>query len=119
MTPSFSSDRSALPDSAGENVVRTRSAASISRIRAERGSIARKSPSKCVARELGDLAGDLDAGRAGADDGEGQPLGAGVGVGLGLGGLERAQDWLRTTSALSSDFTSAANSLQSSCPKYE
>ena len=45
-----------------------------------------------VAGEFGDLPGDLDAGRAAADDDERQPRAAGAGVVLGLGHLERAED---------------------------
>ena len=43
-------------------------------------------------RELGDLAGELDARGARADDDEGQPFGAGRLVGLQFGELERGQD---------------------------
>src|SRR4051794_10698328 len=43
-----------------------------------------------TARELGDLAGDLDAGRTGTDDDEGQPLVAPLR--LDLGELEGAED---------------------------
>ena len=43
-------------------------------------------------RELGDLPGHLDAGRAGADDDEGEPAPPPLRVGLDLGGLERGED---------------------------
>ena len=45
-----------------------------------------------VARQLGDLAGHLDARGSGADDGERQPGGAALRVGLRLGRLERAEN---------------------------
>ena len=42
--------------------------------------------------ELGDLTGDFDAGRTGADDDESEPAFTLGGVGGDLGGLERAED---------------------------
>ena len=45
-----------------------------------------------VAGQLRDLAGHLDAGRAGADDDEREPRAAAFGIELRLGGLEGAQD---------------------------
>jgi hypothetical protein len=45
-----------------------------------------------VPRDLGDLARELDAGRAGADDDEGEPGRAAIQVRLVLGRLERGQD---------------------------
>ena len=45
-----------------------------------------------VAGELGDLAGHLDAGGAGADHHEGQPLVAPLGIALDLCGLEGRED---------------------------
>ena len=71
----------------------------------------RKSRAQSVARDLGDLARHLHAGRTAADDHEGQPGRASLGIGLELGGLERAQDPARISSALSSDLSSAATSL--------
>ena len=53
---------------------RRRGPASISTTRAARGSMRRKSPDERVARDLGEGAGQLDAGRPAADDDEGQPL---------------------------------------------
>ena len=44
-----------------------------------------------MARELADGAGELDAGRTGADQHEGQQAAALVGIARPLGGLERAQ----------------------------
>ena len=41
---------------------------------------------------IAERAGDLHAGRAAADDDEGQPLAASSGVGVALGLLERAED---------------------------
>ena len=49
---------------------------------------------RCVARELGDLSGHLDSGRAAPDDDEGQPGVAALRVLLELGGLERREDAL-------------------------
>ena len=76
VTPSCSSDRSAFAESDGGKLGSTRSAASTSRMRrgarVDRAEVA----AQRVARELGDLAGHLDAGRAGADDDEGEPRGA-------------------------------------------
>ena len=69
----------------------TRSAASTSRMRARARVDRAEVAAERVARELGDLAGHLDAGRAGADDDEGEPGRAPLGVGLDLGGLERAR----------------------------
>ena len=45
-----------------------------------------------LTRDLGDLAGELDAGWPGADDGERQPRGPALRVALDLGGLEGAID---------------------------
>jgi hypothetical protein len=45
-----------------------------------------------VAGDLGDLSGELDAGRARSDHDEGEPGRAGVRIGLVLGGLEGRQD---------------------------
>ena len=92
MTPSFSSERAALTESEGGKVVSTRSAASTSRMRAVRGSIAPEVVREgCHARELADLPGHLDSGRAGADDDEGEPGGAPLRIGLPFGGLEGAE----------------------------
>ena len=66
-----------------------------------------------VACELGDLPRHLDAGRAGADDDEREPgcarRSGSVSASAASNALRRR---LRTTSALSSDFTSAACSRQ-------
>ena len=73
-----------------------------------------------VARDLGDLPGQLDARRPGADDDERQPRARALGIRLDLGGLERASGSApRMSSALSSDLRSGANGRQSSWPKYE
>ena len=45
-----------------------------------------------VLRQFGDGAGELDAGRAGADDDEGQQRRAPLRIGLALGAFERDQD---------------------------
>ena len=92
VTPSRSSDRCAFADSEGGKLVSTRSATSISRMRPFRGSTASKSRRKRVARQLGDLAGHLHAGRSGPDDRERQPGGTAVRVGLRFGRLERAEN---------------------------
>ena len=57
-----------------------------------RGSMWRKSRGQRLARELGDRAGELDAGRPAADDHEGQQRCALGRVGRALGLLERQQD---------------------------
>ena len=56
------------------------------------GSKRRKSRSSALAGELGDRTGELDSGRAGADDDEGQQRRALGIVGTGLGQLEGDQD---------------------------
>ena len=52
----------------------------------------RKAPGQGALGEFGDLAGQLDAGRPGADHDEGQPAFALGVVGGDLGLLERAED---------------------------
>ena len=52
----------------------------------------RKSRRQRVLRQFGDGAGKLDAGRAGADDDEGQQRRAPLRIGLALGALEGEQD---------------------------
>ena len=52
----------------------------------------RKSGGSVSLRQFGDGAGEFDAGRAGADDDEGQQRGAPCRIGLALGTLERHQD---------------------------
>ena len=47
---------------------------------------------ECSPRQFGDLAGDLDAGGAAADDDEREPRPTNVRVALELGHLERAED---------------------------
>ena len=91
VTPRFSSERSALAERLGGKVVRTRSSASTSRMRAVLGSMLRKSP-RSVAPDLGDLARHLDPGGPSADHDEGQELGLALGVGLELGRLEGLED---------------------------
>ena len=92
-TPSCSSDRFAPPPTAtGANGGSRRGPASTSTMRALRGSMVRKSAGERALGELGDGAGHLDAGRAAADDDEGQQARALGGVGLGLGALEGEQD---------------------------
>ena len=92
VTPSPSSWRTALADRSGGKAASTRSPPSTSRIRpsarVHRAVVARQR----VARELGDLARHLDAGRARAHHHEREPLRAPLVVGLELGRLERPQD---------------------------
>ena len=82
-----------------------------------RGSIAAEVAAQRVARELGDLPGHLDAGRAGADDDERQPAARRSGSGSTSAASNAPRMRLRTASALSSDFSSGACSRHSSWPK--
>ena len=82
----------AFVESDAGKLVSTRSAASTRSTVALLVSTARKSRPERLARELGDLPGHLDAGRAGADDDEGEPASPPLGIGLGLGRLEGDQD---------------------------
>ena len=91
VTPRSSSERSALAERLGGKVVRIRSSASTSRMRAVMGVDAAEIAAE-VAPDLGDLARHLDSGGAGADHDEGQELGPAIGVGLELGRLEGLQD---------------------------
>ena len=91
VTPSERSCFSALADSRSENALSTRSPASTA-ARAPPGVDLAVLLRQDVARELGNLARHLDAGRAGADDGEREPRPPGFLVGLELGRLEREQD---------------------------
>ena len=119
VTPSRSSDRSAFADSEGGKVVRTRSAASTSRMRAVRGSIARKSCRRvsrasspiwpAISTPVGPAPTTTKVSHAARSAGSGSPSAA----------SNAPRRRLRTVSALSSDFTSAAYVRQSSCPKYE
>ena len=77
-------------ESEGGKLVSTRSAASTSSTRACARVDRAKVAAQRVARQLGDLAGHLDAGRAGADDDERQPGAAPRGVVVELGRLEGA-----------------------------
>ena len=70
----------------------TRGPASTSTMRASRGSMLRKSWRKRRARQLGDGARHLDAGRAAADHDEGEEAAARLGLVGGLGILEGGQD---------------------------
>ena len=92
VTPSRSSARAAFRESDSGKLVSTRSAASTSSTRAvarvDRAEVA----AQRVVRELGDLAGHLDAGRPGADDDEREPAPPPLRVGLDLGRLERGED---------------------------
>ena len=67
----------------------------------------RGSRAERVAGELADLAGHLDAGGAGADDDERQPARSACGSGSTSAASKRSRIRLRTSSALSSDLTSA------------
>ena len=57
-------------------------------LRADRAEVA---PQRVV-RDLAERAGELDAGRAAADDDERHPRPPPLGIGLALGGLERDED---------------------------
>ena len=105
--------RSAFADSDGGNAVRTRSAASTRRIRASTRVDRAEVAAQRVARELGDLTRDLDAGRAGSDDDERQPRGARARRRAPTSAASNALRMrLRDDRArCSSDFTSAACSL--------
>ena len=92
VTPSFSSERSAFADSDGGKVVSTRSAASTSRMRAVRGSIARKSRRRvsrasspiwpAISTPVGPAPTTTNVSHAART----------LGVGLRLGRLERAEE---------------------------
>ena len=88
VTPRRCSDRSAFAESEGGKLVRTRSAASTSTMRALAGIDSAEVAPQCVPRQFGDLAGHLDTGRPGADDDESEPGVACLGARLALGGLE-------------------------------
>ena len=81
-----------MPTDAAGNVGSSRSPASTSTTRAVRASMLRKSSDDRLARQFGDGAGKLDAGRAAADHDEGQQLAALVVVLGDLGLLEGRQD---------------------------
>ena len=72
-----------------------------------------------VACQLGDLAGHLDARRAGADDEERQPGAALLLVCLDLGSLERAQDAGTEIEGALERLQLGGVCAQSSWPKYE
>ncbi len=66
--------------------------ASTRMIRASAGRIAAEIALERVARDLAEGAGELDAGRAAADEHERHPFAAAFRVGLAFGGLERDED---------------------------
>ena len=92
VTPSCSSAAPPSRESDSGKLVSTRSAASTSRTRARPRVDGAEVAAQRVARELGDLARHLDAGRAGADDDEREPGPPALRVGLDLGRLEGAED---------------------------
>ena len=105
VTPSRSSDRRAFSDSSGGKAARMRRPASISRIARRAGSMRAEVGAQRVAGDLGDRAGQLDAGRPAADDDEREPGARRRSGRLELGGLERAAGSRRRISgASSSDF---------------
>ena len=93
-TPSDASSCAAFADSFGLNAVSTRSPASSSTTRVSAGSKRGELAPQVVAGEHGELAGDLDAGRAAADHHERREALALGGVVRALGLLEAGQDLL-------------------------
>ena len=86
--------------------------------RASRVSMRRKSRLQRAVRQLGDLPGHLDAGRAGADDDEGhQPLDLGRVVGHARRARSEPKMRPRSSSASSILFMPGANSANWSLPK--
>ena len=69
------------------------------------------------AGHVGEDTGELDAGRPGPYDDEGQERRAQRRIGLALGTLESKQDAPRIVVASSSVFRPGANGSHSSCPK--
>ena len=119
LTPIRCSERAAFAESEGGKVVSTRSAASTSRIRAVRGSTARKSLRK-VSRASSAICPAISTPVGPAPTTTNVSHAARRSASSSVSAASKAlSSRLRTTSALSSDFTSAACSLQSSCPKYE
>jgi hypothetical protein len=72
-----------------------------------------------VPRQLGDLAGHLDAGGAAPATTNVSQASRAAAFGSPSAASKAARSRLRTASALSSDFTSAACSRHSSWPRYE
>ena len=103
-TPSRSSCRCAFAERSGGYGGSTRSAASTSTTRARRRVDAPEVPAQRQARDLGERARQLDAGRARADHDERQPLPARGLVRLALGLLEGEQHAPADLSASSSVF---------------
>ena len=119
VTPIRSSERAAFADNEGGKVVSTRSAASTSTIRAERGSIVRNSRLSvsrassaicpAISTPVGPAPTTTNVSQAARRAESGSASAA----------SNALSNRLRATRALSSDFTSAACSRQSSWPKYE
>ena len=85
------------------------------RRRIERTELAAQAPR----RELADLSGDLDAGGAGADDHDREPLCFSSAVGA-ISAISNAPKIRRRSSSASSMvFMPGANNANSSCPKYD
>ena len=91
-TPRSVSERVAARDRLWPNVARGSSPPSTMITRIVRGSKVRKSPRSARERELAHLPRDLDAGRARADDHDGEPLSLLGRVDGDLRDLERAED---------------------------
>ena len=119
VTPSFLSERSARADSDGAKLPSTRSAVSTSRIRPVLGSIALKSPRR-VSRAISAIwpAISTPVGPAPTTTKVSQPVRR-AGSGSSSAPSKALRMRRRTSSALSSDFTSGACSAHSSWPKYE
>ena len=119
VTPRRSSERLALADSFGGKLVSNRSVVSTSRIRPARVSIVRKSLRSvsrasspiwpAISTPVGPPPTTTNVSQASRRSGSGSSSAA----------SKAARMRPRTISALSSDLTSAAYSLQSSWPKYE
>ena len=117
VTPRCSSARAAFADSDCGKVVRTRSAISTRSTRPARGSITRKSR-RSVSRASSPIwpAISTPVGPAPTTTkvSQARRLSSSVSSSAASKAL---RIWARTASALSNDFTSWANSFQSSCPK--
>ena len=119
MTPSFSSERAAFAESFGGKPGRTRSTASTSRMRAVRGSTLRKSR-RSVSRASSPICPAISTPVGPAPTTTNVSHASRACASVSHSAASNAlRSRLRTTSALSSDFTSAAYSRHSSWPKYE
>ena len=114
------SPSAALAEVGSLNAGTTRSPASSRITCAARGIDAPEIALHCVAREDRELAGDLNSGRAAADDDERQPLVPRGGVVRSLGLLEGAEDLVAEVDRIRERLQPGAlTSCHSSWPKYD